>query len=78
MFQNSRLYNLPETIYCKAANELEEYITPFLQALKDDKADADGETGDDDESSTGKNYSEKTNEKTKKVPGIKKKIKKST
>eukprot|EP00331_Platyophrya_macrostoma_P019097 CAMPEP_0176470454 /NCGR_PEP_ID=MMETSP0127-20121128/40463_1 /TAXON_ID=938130 /ORGANISM="Platyophrya macrostoma, Strain WH" /LENGTH=296 /DNA_ID=CAMNT_0017864747 /DNA_START=1 /DNA_END=891 /DNA_ORIENTATION=- len=79
MFQNSRLYNLPETIYCKAANELEEYITPFLQALKDDKTDADLEDGDDDdESNTGKNYSEKTQEKTKKMPGIKKKIIKKT
>ena len=37
MFTNAKSYNLPETIYVKAANELEEYIKPSLNALKDDK-----------------------------------------
>lgn len=38
LFKNARLYNLPETIYVKAANELEEYMAPSLNALKDDKS----------------------------------------
>lgn len=37
MFSNARIYNLPETIYVKAANELEEYINPYLDQLKDDQ-----------------------------------------
>ncbi len=38
MFTNARVYNLPETIYVKASNELEEFITPYLAALKDDQS----------------------------------------
>lgn len=37
MFSNAKIYNLPETIYVKAANELEEFITPYLNSLKDDQ-----------------------------------------
>ena len=37
LFANARLYNLAETIYVKAANELEEFIAPYLAALKDDQ-----------------------------------------
>ena len=37
IFANARVYNLVDTIYVKAANELEEFITPYLLALKDDK-----------------------------------------
>lgn len=29
---------MPETIYVKAANELEEFISPYLAALKDDQS----------------------------------------
>ncbi len=62
MFTNARVYNLPETIYVKAANELEEYITPSLQSLKDDQM---------------KNERSSSEEKVAiKGPGIKKKIKK--
>lgn len=35
MFDNCRLYNQAETVYYKCANELEEYIRPQLEALKD-------------------------------------------
>jgi len=38
LFANARLYNLPETIYVKASNELEEFIAPYLAALKDDQS----------------------------------------
>jgi len=38
LFSNARLYNLPETIYVKASNELEEFISPYLAALKDDQS----------------------------------------
>jgi len=37
LFTNARIYNLPETIYVKAANELEEFVTPYLNSLKDDQ-----------------------------------------
>jgi len=67
IFVNARLYNLPETIYVKAANELEEFITPYLLALKDDKHE-----GIDKMNPEGR-QSEKT---SKKLPGVKKKFKK--
>lgn len=35
MFENARAYNQPETMYFKYANELEDYILPHLNALKD-------------------------------------------
>lgn len=35
IFSNSRLYNQPETIYYKCANDLEDFIIPHLNALKD-------------------------------------------
>jgi hypothetical protein len=37
VFANAKVYNLPETIYVKAANELEEFVAPYLAALKDDQ-----------------------------------------
>lgn len=63
IFTNARIYNLPETIYVKAANELEEYIRPSLEALKDDQTRLERS-----------NSEEKTPIKG---PGIKKKIKKN-
>lgn len=33
IFSNCRLYNQPQTVYYKCANELEEFITPHLNAL---------------------------------------------
>lgn len=33
MCSNSRLYNQPETVYYKCANELEEYARPHIEAL---------------------------------------------
>lgn len=35
MFTNSRTYNQPETVYYKCANELEEFISPHLNNLKE-------------------------------------------
>ncbi|KRX08151.1 Bromodomain [Pseudocohnilembus persalinus] len=37
IFNNCRKYNQPDTIYYKAANDLEEYITPHLNTLKDNQ-----------------------------------------
>jgi len=64
IFANARVYNLPDTIYVKAANELEEFIAPYLLALKDDRHIGETEIKDSD----------KTVKKG--VPGMKKKIKK--
>jgi histone acetyltransferase len=66
IFANARLYNLPETIYVKAANELEEFISPYLAALKDDRHD-----------DRVMSYDGKVSEKGhKKGPSTKKKVKK--
>ncbi len=35
IFENCRLYNQPETVYYKCAGELEEYIKPHLESLKE-------------------------------------------
>jgi len=35
MFSNCRLYNQPETVYYKCANDLEDFITTHLNALND-------------------------------------------
>lgn len=35
MFTNCRSYNQPETVYFKCANDLEDYITPHLNALNE-------------------------------------------
>ena len=62
IFANCRTYNLPETIYVKAANELEEFVTPYLNSLKDDQI---------------RNAERERAEKTAhKGPGVKKRIKK--
>lgn len=34
IFKNCRAFNHPETTYYKSANELEDYISPHLKALK--------------------------------------------
>ena len=68
IFANARVYNLPDTIYVKASNELEGFITPYLLALKDDKHEINEEEEQED-----MNESE-TTKTTKKIP--KKKIKK--
>ena len=39
MFENCRLYNQPETVYYKCANELEEYLKPHLESLKEGTLD---------------------------------------
>lgn len=39
MFDNSRLYNQPETVYYKCSNELQDYITPYLEALENGDED---------------------------------------
>ena len=39
IFKNCRIYNQPETVYNKCANELEEYIKPHLQTLREGKAE---------------------------------------
>ena len=40
IFKNCRIYNQPETVYIKCANELEEYIRPHLESLKEGKSEA--------------------------------------
>ena len=37
IFENARIYNQPETIYYKAAYEMETFIRPYLDKLKEDK-----------------------------------------
>jgi len=62
IFANCKTYNLPETIYYKAANELEEFVNPYLITLKDDQV---------------RNAEREKAEKTAhKGPGVKKRIKK--
>jgi histone acetyltransferase len=43
IFTNARIYNQPDTIYYRCANELEKYITQFLNTLKDEKGSQDPE-----------------------------------
>ena len=40
-FLLNRTYNQPDTIYYRCANELDKYIAPFLNTLKDE-INADG------------------------------------
>ena len=40
IFRNCKIYNQPETVYFKCASELEDYITPHLNNLKEGKTDA--------------------------------------
>ena len=35
IFNNARTYNQEETIYYKYANQLQTFVTPFLERLKD-------------------------------------------
>ena len=37
IFTNARTYNQPDTVYYKAATELEDFITPSLNNLKESK-----------------------------------------
>ena len=37
IFTNAREYNNVNTVYYKNANELEKYITPYLNQLKEDE-----------------------------------------
>lgn len=39
IFRNCKLYNQPETVYYKCSNDLEEFIRPHLQALKEGKSE---------------------------------------
>lgn len=64
IFSNTRRYNQPETVYYKAADELESFINPYLNSLRTDKC---GFAPDLTE----------TEEKKENIPGIKKKISKS-
>lgn len=67
IFNNARFYNQPETIYYKCANELENFILPYLNSLKDNV-----NSNSDDESDP--NQEKKIRSK---IPGIKKKIMKT-
>ncbi len=69
IFTNARTYNQSETIYYKAANDLEGYINPYLYNLKEDKHGVD----EIDEEDSVDHVTKKTK---KKMPGIKKKISK--
>jgi histone acetyltransferase len=42
IFENCRLYNQPETVYYKCAGELEEYIKPHLESLKEGRVELNG------------------------------------
>lgn len=37
IFDNCKQYNQPETIYYKSANQLQSFIKPYIEKLKDDK-----------------------------------------
>ena len=39
VFKNARDYNNVNTVYYKNANELEKYIKPYLEQLKEDDDD---------------------------------------
>jgi histone acetyltransferase len=38
VFTNAREYNNVNTVYYKCANELEKYISPYLEQLKEDES----------------------------------------
>ena len=46
VFKNARDYNNVNTVYYKNANELEKYITPYLDQLKEDDDDLGSPSGD--------------------------------
>lgn len=71
IFSNARFYNQSETIYFKCANELENFILPYLHSLKDNIVPSDDESEN--------NNSNNNNERKMrlKAPGIKKKIMKT-
>jgi hypothetical protein len=40
IFSNCKLYNQPDTVYYKCSVDLEEYVQPLLQNLRDKRDDS--------------------------------------
>lgn len=61
IFKNCKLYNQPETLYYKCSCDLEEFIKPHLESLKEGKSEM--AFGDNRKSSLGKVNKKKAIEK---------------